>query len=368
MSHDPSLDELVGDSEVGPSVPMKVAAGLLVIAAVLAIGVGARTVKVSAERRDALRDVEVARRLVEDARERVGRQADLSPEDVEAARADLLTEMRHYPSSSQLAEGLSSLEALASSYGLTALPIDRQPGQMQDGPDASVAADQVSLAARGSVPDLLEYLLGVLATFPLTPQDIRLEPGAPAVARVELIAHYVPDTSAPGSSGQPSAESTRGDPQVLALEMVVSEATAARNWAMALAAGERLLILVPDREDVWRTLYSIHVEWGRDLAADGRVVEAGAEFRRALEVTPGGVEALAELERIASTPPGVLSPTGGPGQSDAGVHVVGKGDTLIALAERYNTTVGEIMRVNGLTETTIYVGQKLTIPSGSQGK
>ncbi len=47
------------------------------------------------------------------------------------------------------------------------------------------------------------------------------------------------------------------------------------------------------------------------------------------------------------------------------VHTVASGDTLSTIAERYKTSVDSIQRGNGLTGTTIRVGQKLTVyPSG----
>jgi putative chitinase len=48
------------------------------------------------------------------------------------------------------------------------------------------------------------------------------------------------------------------------------------------------------------------------------------------------------------------------------IYVVRYGDTLSALAVRYQTTVSEIVRINGLTNPNlIYVGQVLRIPVGS---
>lgn len=44
-------------------------------------------------------------------------------------------------------------------------------------------------------------------------------------------------------------------------------------------------------------------------------------------------------------------------------YVVQKGDTLYAIANRYNTTVNEIMAQNNLTSTTLSIGQILKIPT-----
>lgn len=53
-----------------------------------------------------------------------------------------------------------------------------------------------------------------------------------------------------------------------------------------------------------------------------------------------------------------------PTPSPAGLYIVRAGDTLSGLAQRYHTTVEEILVANGLTEPDkLYVGQELIIPS-----
>ena len=46
-------------------------------------------------------------------------------------------------------------------------------------------------------------------------------------------------------------------------------------------------------------------------------------------------------------------------------YVVKPGDTLSQIARYYGTTVSAIMSANGLSSSTIFVGQRLYIPSGS---
>jgi hypothetical protein len=48
------------------------------------------------------------------------------------------------------------------------------------------------------------------------------------------------------------------------------------------------------------------------------------------------------------------------------VYVVQPGDTLHDIASRYGTTAQAIMELNGLTDTMIYSGTELRIPSGEQ--
>lgn len=45
-------------------------------------------------------------------------------------------------------------------------------------------------------------------------------------------------------------------------------------------------------------------------------------------------------------------------------YVVQPGDTLYGVAVQHGTTVAALMRMNNLPSTTIYVGQRLTVPSG----
>ena len=57
-----------------------------------------------------------------------------------------------------------------------------------------------------------------------------------------------------------------------------------------------------------------------------------------------------------------------PGQSTPTypiTHIVQRGDTLSKIAQRYDTTVAALMQVNNLRTATIYVGQRLTISVAS---
>lgn len=44
------------------------------------------------------------------------------------------------------------------------------------------------------------------------------------------------------------------------------------------------------------------------------------------------------------------------------VYVVQRGDTLYAIARKYNTTVSAIQSLNNLSTSTLSIGQKLLIP------
>jgi uncharacterized protein YraI len=92
--------------------------------------------------------------------------------------------------------------------------------------------------------------------------------------------------------------------------------------------------------------------------------------------TPAGVEGWIETSVLITTVPvrsvspadgGVYAPVSpsGPGGSTSGTvgsYTVKAGDTLAAIATRYNTTVQTLMTANNITNANlIYAGQKLTI-------
>ena len=48
-------------------------------------------------------------------------------------------------------------------------------------------------------------------------------------------------------------------------------------------------------------------------------------------------------------------------------YVVGRGDSLARIANRCNTTIGVLLKLNGLNlNDTLYVGQRIKVPSGEK--
>jgi LysM repeat protein len=87
----------------------------------------------------------------------------------------------------------------------------------------------------------------------------------------------------------------------------------------------------------------------------------------ATTVTPGLETAAVDLATGGET---VLLAQAGTSAADAGAavpataryHKVGSGDTLFALASRYETSVADLKRINGLSGDSIRVGQSLRLP------
>lgn len=66
-------------------------------------------------------------------------------------------------------------------------------------------------------------------------------------------------------------------------------------------------------------------------------------------------------QRIKIPTPGVTPPIETP-SGEFITYTVQPGDSLYAIAQRYNTTVNELMKVNNLTSNLLSIGQKLKIP------
>jgi LysM repeat protein len=76
-----------------------------------------------------------------------------------------------------------------------------------------------------------------------------------------------------------------------------------------------------------------------------------------------------QLKIPAGATAGAAAPTAAAGSSTAGgtsTYVVQRGDTLGQIAQRHNTSVAELMRLNNITNPDrITVGQKLTVPGAA---
>jgi len=66
-----------------------------------------------------------------------------------------------------------------------------------------------------------------------------------------------------------------------------------------------------------------------------------------------------KIKKSSTTKPNHTSPS----PSSKSTYIVKRGDSLSAIASRYGMTYEKLMRLNNLSSTTIFVGQKLTVSS-----
>ena len=189
--------------------------------------------------------------------------------------------------------------------------------------------------------------------------------GAEALAGLQQAATWVTTPVAtPTDTPAPVATPTAMPPLTVEeqLEQSLHELWAAKDWEEAIGVIEQILDINPDYAAMTEKLYAAHVNYGRQLAAEGRLEEAKQEFTRALEINPDGGEAMAELQALAAGETPVPSATPTP-QAQYIIHVVQSGEWLLQIARMYGTTSEAIMTANGLTDSTIHAGQELRIPT-----
>lgn len=162
----------------------------------------------------------------------------------------------------------------------------------------------------------------------------------------------------------------------------------AQNWSEALTLIGEIMALDPDYPGIRDRLYFAHVNYGYQLMTAGNCTGSLEQFRKALEVRPGGEEATMGLEllgRYCATPvpptptPTItiapdltVTPTAYPGATatptpqtitEPITYTVQLGDTLYSLARRYSTTVQAIMQANGMMTTFLRAGSVIWIPA-----
>ncbi len=150
--------------------------------------------------------------------------------------------------------------------------------------------------------------------------------------------------------------------QVLIIPDPGAPAVAAAQPAAPPAGGVHV---VQPGETLFKIGLKYNVSWRAIQAANGLVgtnIYAGQRL-----VIPNGTGAVTPAAPAPTTEAAPSAPpeaTPAAPAADAGtVHVVLRGDTLFKIGLKYNVSWTAIQAANGLTDTKIYVGQRLTIPA-----
>lgn len=108
-----------------------------------------------------------------------------------------------------------------------------------------------------------------------------------------------PPPTKPPSSSDPSDDSGPSGPDIAQLEKTLNAAWDSGDWPRVIDVINQMLAVDRDYDSLVDKLYAAHVSYGRQLLDAGDMEGATAQFDRALEIKPGGQEALAGLQRVS---------------------------------------------------------------------
>jgi len=225
----------------------------------------------------------------------------------------------------------------------------------------------------------VRLVLAVLLLFGLLSRPARaLWIGTARPAGLTDFSSEVPITVAPQRNGRLLTASATPTPTPLGWQPTLPELSAlldaawnAQEWPEVLHLIDLIITMDPNYEGIQEKYYYAYVNYGYELMTEGCCSEALDAFRQALVLRPDGEEALRGLDllgRYCQTPtpsPGQPTPTPtpySPPQSTPFLYTVQAGDTLYSLAQRYGTSVQEIMAANGMMSYLIRVGEEILIP------
>lgn len=95
------------------------------------------------------------------------------------------------------------------------------------------------------------------------------------------------------------------------------------------------------------------------------IVKSGDSLYKIAQNYDTTVSEIMKLNNLTSTLLSIGQMLQIPSTSSINTYIVKSGDSLYKIAQNYNTTVDELMKLNNLTSTSLSIGQQLQIPSSS---
>jgi len=111
-----------------------------------------------------------------------------------------------------------------------------------------------------------------------------------------------PPTEPPPPPSEPSSHQSSpapASPDLGQFEAPLAVAWESADWQQVIHIIGQILAIDPNYDDMLEKLYVAHVNYGHQLLNGGETGEAIAQFNRALEIKPGGQEALAGLQQAS---------------------------------------------------------------------
>jgi len=162
----------------------------------------------------------------------------------------------------------------------------------------------------GSVPDLIGFVSRIkeatFASFMISSVNI-VEGEKLHSLTMNITLCTSPYSSGAAEQAEPSVIPTVTPVNMTQLEELLATAWAAEDWDQAIFLINQILAVDPDYDDIAEKLYMAYVNYGAQLLANGNGGQAIARFNLALEIKPGGEEAMAGLQQASATPTPTLT-------------------------------------------------------------
>jgi tetratricopeptide (TPR) repeat protein len=223
---------------------------------------------------------------------------------LEAEQARLEDAAGRFFSESQAAEVLNKLYQYADESGVEIINLQGQPAPEQEEKEV-YDAKTFQLQIEGAVSDLIAFVSRIeeasLTSFVMT--NVNIAEGEELhILTMDITLYTSPYSS--GTSGQatPDIFPTATPVSLTQLEESLEDAWASEDWGQAITLINQILAADPNYDDMVEKLYTAHVNYGHQLLEEGDAGGATTQFNLALEIKPGGEEALAGLQQVLATP------------------------------------------------------------------
>ncbi|NLG49599.1 MAG: LysM peptidoglycan-binding domain-containing protein [Chloroflexi bacterium] len=339
---------------------------VLVILAAITLPLFLRTIQ---QRKNMEANLSSLQETIVQARRTQAAQPAMLQQQIAETQGQIQTLLADWPTTEQASQELTRYYQHADELGVQLTRMEALPGDPAPETAPVYRMDRFLIEARGELPDLLRFMEHIgshsYTTFVL--DKLTIQPDGPSVAQAELLL-FASDLSAGAEppiipslapTPAPSATALTADQQseLLHLQVLIQQKALQENWAAVIEHGERLLGLSPQQKNARELVYQAHIQLAEDLVRRGEHTEARAHYEAALRLVPDGEQALLGLASMDTADAATPTP-----QPDTLIYTVRRGDSLSAIASRYNISVQDLMVANNMRNTTIYVGQQLVIP------
>lgn len=239
------------------------------------------------------RDLREAEKNQQGAPERLKQQ-------VATAQATLNEAADFFLSESQAAEALNKLYQYASESGVEIINMQAQPSP--EGKKSVYDVRTFRLQVKGTLPKLTDFISRIkeatFKSFLITNVNITES------QELHTLTMDITLYTSPYSSGTVVQETPTSLTQ---LNEALAIAVATRDWEQVISLINQILAIDPDYDDMVEKLYAAHVNYGYQLLEEGNTDGAATQFNLALEIKPGGEEAIAGLQQASTTPSPTLT-------------------------------------------------------------